>query len=602
MEKIIIDTKIFLATKFNILYYFYKKLGIRLFLTLLFNILMVVMDGFGLTLFVPLLKIADSAGKVVERPDKLTMAVKNFFEALHLPLTVPVVLAFIVVIFCLKGIFAYLTTVFQGITMAHFSRGMRREKIRELNGLSYKAFVQSDFGQLQNTVTGEISRVEGSAYQYIDTLKNILIVLVYLGLSVATDYKFSLMVIAMGVLFNFVYKFFYKKTKERSAQVTAIGHDINSNIMQSLYNFKYLKATNIIEKYRLKTEKIIDDVLHVQISISKINAFIQAIREPMMMIIVSLVILVELTYFKVSIGSIIVILLFFYRAMANLLSLQTSWNNFLATSGALENMRSFERFLDTHQEMKGGTIVPGKITALEFKNAGLYFDSFKVLKDISLSIRGKQTVAFVGESGSGKSTLVNMVCALYAPDEGQFLVNDSEIHDVNIAAYRSRIGYISQEPTVFTGTIFENVTLWEPKTPENLQKFWEAIRKSNLKAFIDSLPGQEDALLGNSGINLSGGQKQRISIARELYKDIDILVMDEATSALDSETEHEVQKSIDSLEGELIILIIAHRLSTVMKADNIVVMKAGHIEATGTFTELKHKSEYFNKLASLQGL
>ena len=602
MNKLITQTKTFLAQKFHLLYYFYEKLGVRLFLTLLFNVLMVLMDGFGLTLFVPLLKIADSAGKTVEQPDKLTLVVKNFFEALHLPLTVPVVLAFIVLIFCLKGIFAYLTTVFQGITMAHFSQGMRREKIRELNGLSYKAFVKSDFGQLQNTITSEINRVEQSAYQYIDTLKNILIVLVYLGLSVATDYKFSLMVIAMGVLFNFVYKFFYKKTKERSAQVTAIGHDINSNIMQSLYNYKYLKATNIIEKYRLKTEKIIDDVLHVQISISKINAFIQAIREPMMMIIVSLVILVELTYFKVSIGSIIVILLFFYRAMANLLSLQTSWNNFLATSGALENMRSFERFLNTHQEMKGGSTVPGKITALEFKNAGLYFDSFKVLKDISLAIRGKQTVAFVGESGSGKSTLVNMVCALYVPDEGRFLVNGAEIHDVNIAGYRSRIGYISQEPTVFTGSIFENVTLWEPKTPENLQKFREAIRKSNLTAFIDSLPEQEDALLGNSGINLSGGQKQRISIARELYKDIDILVMDEATSALDSETEHEVQKSIDALEGELIILLIAHRLSTVRKADNIVVMKAGHIEATGTFAELKTKSEYFNKLASLQGL
>lgn len=597
--------KIFLAGKFSILYYFYKQLGFRLFLTLLFNVLTVLMDGFGLALFVPLLKIADegsaaTAGDVSE--DTLTQAVQSFFNAIHLPLTVPVVLAFIVFIFIFKGVFTYLTTVFQGITMAHFSRKLRREKIDGLSSLSYKAFVKSDFGQLQNTITSEIYRVEQAAYQYIDTLKNILIVLVYVTLSILTDYKFSLMVVGMGLLFNIIYKYFYKKTKQKSAEVTRIGHDINSNVMQSLYNFKYLKATGVIDQYKERTFKIVDEIMEVSISIAKINSFLQSVREPLMMIIVSIVILIQLLYFKTSIGSIIVILLFFYRAMANLLSLQTSWNNFLATSGSLENMRKFENFLIENKEPIQGEAVIEKVKNLQFKSVDLFFDSFKVLKAIDLQIGTKETIAFVGESGSGKSTLVNMVSNLYLPDQGEFLVNGISVNRINNESYRQRIGYIAQEPTIFSGTIFENVTLWAHKTPETLNKFWEAIRKSNLKTFIESLPENEDALLGNSGINLSGGQKQRISIARELYKDIDILIMDEATSALDSETEKEIQKSIEDLEGELIILIIAHRLSTIVNADKIVVMRAGHVEGIGEFTELKCKSEYFNKLASLQGL
>lgn len=598
----IINLKTFLATKFSILYYFYKQLGFKLVLTLLFNSLTVLMDGFGLTLFIPLLKIAGESVQTVDKTDKVTYAVQNFFSSLHLPLTVPVVLAFIILIFCFKGIFSYLTSVFQGITMAYFSRNLSRKNFSALNQLSYKAFVQSDFGMLQNTVSAEVYRVEAAAYQYIDTLKNIIIVIVYLGLSLVTDYKFSLMVIVLGLCFNYFYKFFYTFTRKKSEEVTAVAHDSNSLIMQSLYNFKYMKATNVIQLYEQRIFDVVEKSLHIKIAIAKINAFLQSIREPMMIIIVSIVILVQLVFFKTNIGSIIIILLFFYRSLANLLSLQTSWNNFLALTGSLENMQKFEKFLSSNQEVNPGTQRVERIENIGFSEAGLYFDSFKVLKDINLNVSKKETIAFVGESGSGKSTLINMLCGLYKAEEGTQTVNGQSISAVDMATYRSRIGYISQEPTIFSGSIYENVTLWAEHTQENMDRFWDAIEKSNLRPFIESLPDQENSLLGNSGINISGGQKQRISIARELFKDIDVLVMDEATSALDSETEREIQNSIDALDGELIILIIAHRFSTILNADRIVVMKAGHIEAVGTFEELKKKSEYFNKLANLQGL
>lgn len=598
----ILAIKTFLAGRFSVFYYFYKHLGVRMLVTLFFNGLGILMDGFGLTLFIPLLKIADSSTAELQNPDKMTIAVQQFFGSLNLPLTVPIVLLFIITIFILKGIFTYLTSVFQGITLAHFSRNLRRGLISDLNNLNYKAFVGADFGRLQATVSSEAYRVETGAMYYIDTLKNILVVLVYIGMSVAMDYKFSLMVAFIGLAFNVLYKSFYKKTRERSNEITKIGHDITGNVMQGLYNFKYLKATNVSEMYKLRTFKIVEDILRTQISISKINALLLSIREPMMIIIVSFVILVEVMFFQVSISSIIIILLFFYRAMAYILSVQTSWNSFLMVSGALKNMQWFQSFLLQNREPETGGTDPGTIKKLEFKDVGLKFDNFKVIKNISLTITQKETVAFVGESGSGKSTLVNIACGLYLPDEGAYRVNGEDIHALDISKFRNRIGYISQEPTVFASTIYENVTLWADKTEENLKKFWNAVERSNLENFIKSLPEKEDALLGNSGINLSGGQKQRISIARELFKDIDILIMDEATSALDSETEKEVQKSIENLEGELIILIIAHRFATIVNADRIVVMKSGQIEDVGTFTELKQKSPYFNKLASLQAL
>src|SRR5690606_9060429 len=145
-----------------------------------------------------------------------------------------------------------------------------------------------------------------------------------------------------------------------------------------------------------------------------------------------------------------------------------------------------------------------------------------------------------------------------------------------------------------------NVTLWAEKTPENIQRFQTDIRKAAIDDFISTLPKQEQTQHGNNGINLSGGQKQRISIARERYKDIDILIMNEATSALDSETERMIQDNIDALKGAYTILVVAHRLSTIRNADRIVFLKKGRLEAVGTYQDLIEREVAFRRMAELQ--
>src|SRR5690554_3933004 len=159
---------------------------------------------------------------------------------------------------------------------------------------------------------------------------------------------------------------------------------------------------------------------------------------------------------------------------------------------------------------------------------------------------------------------------------------------------------IPQPPT---STLFPYTTLFRSEpTPENIKRFQFSIKQASLTNFLEELPEKEKTKLGNNGINLSGGQKQRISIARELYKDIDILILDEATSALDSETENAIQESIDALHGKYTILIVAHRLSTIKNADQIVFMDNGLIVAVDTFEKLIQKQERFRKMVELQEL
>jgi subfamily B ATP-binding cassette protein MsbA len=169
-----------------------------------------------------------------------------------------------------------------------------------------------------------------------------------------------------------------------------------------------------------------------------------------------------------------------------------------------------------------------------------------------------------------------------------------------MSSFQKHIGYIAQEAVIFNDTIYNNVTFWAEPNSQHISKFNKAINQASLTDFIQTLEDKGNTYLGNSGINLSGGQRQRIAIARELYKDIEILIMDEATSALDSETEKSIQDSIDALKGKYTILLVAHRLSTIKNADQIVFMKKGKIENVGTFQDLLEQREDFKRMVELQ--
>jgi subfamily B ATP-binding cassette protein MsbA len=263
-------------------------------------------------------------------------------------------------------------------------------------------------------------------------------------------------------------------------------------------------------------------------------------------------------------------------------------------------MTDFVKQLEQGRELQGAATYQGPIRSIVLENVYFNYVDTPILRNIQLEINPNTTVAFVGESGSGKTTMVNLLCGLMPVEQGNVKINGTPLKALNRSTFQQHIGYITQEPVIFTDTIYNNITLWAPKTPENLARFEAACEQASIFAFIQTLGEKEDSKLGNNGIQVSGGQKQRLSIARELFKDIEILVMDEATSALDSEVELAIQQNIDALKGNYTIFIVAHRLSTVRNADHIVVLNKGAIEAQGSFEELMEVSTRFRRMVTLQ--
>jgi ATP-binding cassette, subfamily B, bacterial len=220
-----------------------------------------------------------------------------------------------------------------------------------------------------------------------------------------------------------------------------------------------------------------------------------------------------------------------------------------------------------------------------------YGDGRPVLRNVTLAVAPGETVALVGPSGCGKSTLVSLLERLHAPTAGRILVDGVDVRDCTQQSLRGQIGTVMQDVHLFNDTILANITYGTPQATRAQAE--AAARAANAHEFIARLAEGYDTIVGERGAGLSGGQKQRIAIARALLKDPPILVLDEATSALDNESEALVQAALQRLARGRTTLVVAHRLSTVIDADRIVVLRGGRIDAVGTHAELLAQGGYY---------
>lgn len=594
--------KKFLNKYFRYFAFFYEYLGYKVIILLVSSLFVGLLDGFGLALFIPVFQIA-ADGITPESREALGKLdfLLDWIDGLGFGLNLNVILSVMMVLFLLKSVLKFYDGLWKTKLQMEFVKKLRYQMVDGMGGMAYKNFIKLDAGKIQNTLSGEVFKVTYSFLTYFSTIQFGILLAVYVSLAMLSNFQFAILVGIGGFLSNFIFKAIFKYTEKASVGVTAFNHEFQSYLIQAVHNFKYLKATDYFSKYKIKLKTIIDSIEIQQRKIGIYNSFLASTREPIVLIIVIIVILVQINYLGGQMAAIMASLLFFYRALNYLISLQTSWQGFVAHYGgivaAIELMEEFESMQESI-EVKPDA---GRLETIDLSEMSFAYKSeVPVLKNIDLKIQPLKTLALVGGSGSGKTTMVNLIIGLLEPTQGEILVNGKNRTTIDKAAYRRRFGYITQEPVIFNDNIFNNVTFWDERTPENISRFNEAIRLANIENFVAEMPDKEDTKLGDNGMLVSGGQKQRISIARELYKNVDVLILDEATSSLDSETERSIQENIDNLRGKYTIIIVAHRLSTVRKADQILVLDSGDIVGMGDFTSLVESNSKFKRMVELQ--
>jgi subfamily B ATP-binding cassette protein MsbA len=277
-------------------------------------------------------------------------------------------------------------------------------------------------------------------------------------------------------------------------------------------------------------------------------------------------------------------------------------NNFQQALGASSEIFKFMDIEDDVREKPHARRLPAFSGSIVFDHVSFSYGSegadARVLHDINLDVRPGEVVAIVGSSGSGKSTLVHLIPRFFDPTEGRLLIDGHDVRDVTLASLREKVGIVTQETVLFNDTVRNNIAYGQPHVA--MKEVEAAARAALAHDFIKSLPKGYDEIIGERGVRLSGGERQRIAIARALLKNAPILILDEATSALDSESESLVQSALHNLISGRTVFVIAHRLSTVRRADRIVVIENGAIADIGNHEDLMAKLGTYRRLYELQ--
>ena len=391
-------------------------------------------------------------------------------------------------------------------------------------------------------------------------------------------------------------------------------HKVSKSTQKEMASFsgllgRVLSEIRLVKSYRAeKTETVsgneaIQNLYRFGLKEAKIQAFIS----PFMTLIMMAILVVILGYGGLQVskgilsaGDLVAIIFYLVNIIVPFAQMATFFTSFQKAVGATERIQEIFHMdsevveLEAPQPLKDGVIT---FEDVHFS----YGPDKKVIDGISLTAHPGTVTAFVGPSGGGKTTIFSLLERFYEPDAGTIIFNETPITNLSLHAWRSRIGYVSQESPLMSGSILSNITYGMSDIP-SLGAITAAAEAANAAAFIDNLPEKYDTLVGERGIKLSGGQRQRIAIARALLHNPKILLLDEATSNLDSGSETLVQEALERLMKGRTTLIIAHRLATIIHADQIFFLEQGKVTGSGTHEELIAQHELYKEFTRGQGL
>lgn len=280
--------------------------------------------------------------------------------------------------------------------------------------------------------------------------------------------------------------------------------------------------------------------------------------------------------------------------------LSRAYNVLMESLGALDRIEELLSEIPDVGTKAGGRVLESVKGDVEFENVDFAYGTEPVLRNVSFSVRAGETVALVGPSGGGKSTTLDILARFYDPNRGRVLIDGLDLCDLDLHSYLRHLAIVSQQPFLFNTTVLENIRFGRPDA--TMDEVVEAAKSAQIHDFLASQPEGYDSVAGERGCNLSGGQMQRITIARAILRDPEILILDEATASLDSEVELEVQKALENLMKGRTSFVIAHRLSTVVTADQILVLDKGQIVERGKHADLIKQAGLYARLSQLQQL
>jgi ABC-type multidrug transport system fused ATPase/permease subunit len=480
---------------------------------------------------------------------------------------------------------------------------LQSQALGSLLDCRYEHILTRNAGDINNIIISQIRNVAQSMRFFSAVITQTCLAALYLAMPFALDYTVALGMMAVYLPLIPVIRFLNRRIQDFSVRtVKALGH-VNELMLQTIGNIKYLKATATYPVMIRRFTRRNREYARMTRNLAVWGSLGAQGLPPFAIAMISALIFWKIFYGGENPMDALLILGILYAAAQKAITIPTSYQKFVATIGSLAIYEQFEQEVQANREPQATPMTaPDLSDDLILHGVTFRYASTRepVLRDLSLVIPARSCVAFVGGSGAGKSTVVNLLTGLLRPTNGTIRLGETDYRDLDMAALRRGIGYVTQEAVVFGDTVRANLAMWRDDLDDEAIR--TAARRAHADAFIAEMPQGYDTILGDHGFTISGGQRQRLAIAREILRGTPILILDEATSALDSATERLIQDSIREFQGNKTLILIAHRLSTIRHADKIFVLEQGELAESGTYDELCQAGGRFRHMVDQQGL
>lgn len=504
----------------------------------------------------------------------------------------------------LKNLFLYLSLYILNPLRNSILRQLRNELFSKTLSMPIGFFTEERKGDLVSRMTNDMAEVEYSIVSVLEVfIREPLTILFFLVAMIIISPQLTVFLVLFLPVAGFIIGRISKSLKKTSTLAQEQQGNIVGVIDETIGGMRVVKSFNAEGHQHLRFMQLNNLLFRTKNRIAAKRELASPLSETMGVLVVSVILFYGGRLILTAEGPFSGAWFFTYIALFTQIinpfkNLSSAFYNVQKGTAALERIEVLLNAENTIKELPEARSVKGFAREIEFRNVQFCYGEKKILDNINLVIPKGQTIALVGASGAGKSTLVDLIPRFHDVSGGEILIDGVNVKELKLYDLRRLMGVVSQEPILFNDTIYNNITLGTGGATQD--KVEEAANIAHAHNFIANKAGGYETVVGDRGVKLSGGERQRITIARAVLKNPPILILDEATSSLDTESERMVQDAINRLMLNRTSIVIAHRLSTVQHADEIIVLDKGRIAERGTHSELINSNGLYKKLVELQ--
>lgn len=557
-----------------------------------------ILEGIGVNALIPVFSFA--AGEGFAAGDAISRFIEGAFRFVGIPFRLGYLIAIAISLFLGKAVALYFFNVIKVRITADYELRLRSDLMASTLRARWLYLAGEKIGHLENVLMTDVRLASTILQKASNLIMAFSSITVYSLIAVSISARITLLALGFGAVIALLFKRFVVEVRAVAMETGQFNKRVAHYVNESVLGMKIVKAMDAGESVRARAQGYFDRLKELKIRLVLLTNWSAVALQPLAVFFILVLFAFSYRSPGFQLASFMVVVYLVYRIFQQVNQVLGSLYAAADTEPYLKTALAYQKRAIEAREDIGGTEPFAFSSELAFRDVSFsYAAGESVLRGVSFEIERGEMVGLIGPSGAGKTTIVDLLLQLFAPTTGEITVDGKNVDRIALASWRASVGYIPQDIFLMNDTIAANIRFYDNSISDEAVR--GAARDAAIADRIERLPQKFETVVGERGIRFSLGERQRIAIARVLARKPAILILDEATSSLDSESEREIQKVIESLKGRVTIIVIAHRLSTVMHCDRLLVLDRGAIAESGAPEELlKRRDSYFYKLIHLE--